>query len=153
MAKQLISLENINPYTESVSAGVEAGRRKGQAFPMLDPCCSTMRAMTLTREDIRRDPEFAEAGVGLGDWTPLVYWSETTGTMVMGHTAIFHCPWCGARLPDLGEAALAEARRHRGFFAVDPAAGGAEAWAAGRPADADALLAELLAATEAQDFD
>lgn len=112
-----------------------------------------MRAMTLSQDDIRRDPEFAEGGVGLGDWTPLVYWSDTTGTMVMGRTAIFHCPWCGARLPDMGEAALAEARRQRSWIAVDEATDKATAWTAGKPADADALLAELLAATEAQDFD
>jgi len=117
---------------------------------MLDPCCTTMKTMTLTREDLESDPDFSRPGEDLTDWKPLVEWMDHVGGFVIGHTAIFDCPWCGARLPEKFEEALAENRKSGVWIAVAPD-GTVTATVKGEPADPDALMAKLRASTEDQD--
>ena len=76
---------------------------------MHDPCCSTMKASTITLDDIRGDPLLSANGIP-NEWTPTVEWAEQIGAFVIGHTAIFYCPWCGAKLPDNTEEVMARAR-------------------------------------------
>jgi hypothetical protein len=117
---------------------------------MFDPCCSTMKSMTLTPEEYRADPDLFEEGVELGNWTPSVVWSDATGTLVMGNVAIFYCPWCGTRLPDKSKQALAEGRRKGTWVSVDPD-GTVSATQEGQPIDAAKLLADLKSQTDEQD--
>lgn len=117
---------------------------------MADLCCSTLRVMTLTQEDLRHDLYLSE-GQNLDEWEPLVVWTEQVGAFVIGNVAIFHCPWCGTQLPTKREEALSEAKK-RGIW-VDFAApsGRVEASVDGVPVDPDKLLADLQNLTKDQD--
>ncbi len=117
---------------------------------MLDPCCTTMRTMTLTGEDLESDPVLSRPGDDLSDWKPLVEWVDHVGGFVIGHTAIFYCPWCGTRLPEKFEEALAEGRKSGVWIEVAPD-GQVTATVSGEPTDPETLMAELRASTRDQD--
>lgn len=68
---------------------------------MPEPCCGTLRGLSLTREEaeeLAADPEVAE-NLDVRDWTPLVEWVPHIGMYCIAHVAIFYCPWFAAPLP------------------------------------------------------
>lgn len=77
---------------------------------MAEPCCNTFKTASLSPEELRNEP-FLQDERAVAAWQPLITWNDTVGTFVVGHIAIFFCPWCGTRLPDRHEEALAEAKR------------------------------------------
>lgn len=116
---------------------------------MLDPCCTTMRTMTMTQQDLEGDPDLSRGITDLSQWKPLIEWADHVGAFVIGHTVIFHCPWCGTRLPEKVEETLARARRSGIWFDVS-ADGEVTVTVNGEPADPEAFLAELRASTKDQ---
>ena len=107
---------------------------------MRNPCCSTMKASTLTLDDIRRDPDLSADGIP-EDWAPLVEWVDHLGAFVIRHTVIFYCPWCAAKLPDGTDKSLAKARA-TGVVVEITRDGELKATVEGKPAEA-AFVAEL----------
>lgn len=117
---------------------------------MFDPCCTTMMVMTMTKADIQADEDLMAGRADLGDHQPLVEWREHIGAFVIGRTAIFHCPWCGARLPEDIEAARVRAQKE-GVWVDCAWDGSVSVTIKGQPTDPEAFFAELREATRGQD--
>lgn len=114
------------------------------------PCCTTLWTLTRTREDLLQDPGLASE-IDLTTWAPLVEWGDHVGMYLIGHTAIFYCPWCGTRLPDRHEEALAEAKKSGTWIEIT-ADGQINATLDGQPiAPPEDLLARLKGDTKEQD--
>lgn len=134
--------------------GLQTHLKRGHALSMPNerpqPCCTPMWTLTRTQEELLRDPEFSD-GMDVRQWKPLVEWTDYIGLFTIGHTAIFYCPWCGTRLPDRHEEALAETSKSGAWFAV-AADGQVSATMNGEPIDdPSGFLAELKAITKDQD--
>ncbi len=113
-------------------------------------CCTTLRTLSLTREDLLQVPELSR-DMNLSEWIPLVEWADHMGTYVIGHMAIFYCPWCGSRLPDTHEETLTAAKQSGIWFDISPD-GLTSAMVDGQAVDdADALVAQFRDANNGDD--
>src|SRR5690349_13471034 len=84
-----------------------------------EPCCTTLWTLTRTREDLLQDPDLSRE-MDLTEWAPLIEWGDHCGTYLIGHTAIYFCPWCGTRLPDMHREALAKAKKSGTWIEIAP---------------------------------
>lgn len=73
--------------------------------PGPERCCTTMLTMSTPHDElvarlIRDGVLTGEEAATLSPMEPLIEWRPHIGMFCIAHVAIFHCPWCGARLPD-----------------------------------------------------
>jgi hypothetical protein len=80
----------------------------------------------------------------------MVRWDDGIGLNVIGHTAIYFCPWCGSQLTNRSEEAFEEHAKTGLVISVDQA-GEVHAELAGKVVDAGDLIAKMRAASEADD--
>ena len=106
--------------------------------------------MTLTQDDLRKDPYLSE-GQNLDEWEPLVVWTEHVGAFVIGNAAIFYCPWCGSQLPNKSEEAFAGIRETGICVDFASPSGVVEASVNGVPIELDKLLEDLQDLAKDQD--
>ena len=71
-------------------------------------CCRNMEQGTRTREEwasvlAEKGLDAAEIAAEIGDPPEPLVRFEPRGFYVIGHTVISYCPWCGAKLPDIGD--------------------------------------------------
>ena len=88
---------------------------------MTQACCATFRSVSNGWPDLPVATDPREDEIALAHLP--IRWRPHVGVFCLNNMAIFHCPWCGSRLPEKRDAALA--RAHETGLVIELSAQGA----------------------------